>query len=163
MAQTSTELPKIIKGKSSNNNHRMNSHHHHHLHNSQTHMPEDSSSQTNPSRLMVTLEFCLVTMRCVRSLLQRIIASPWIDFVFTISIVLDTSFLAAKYHGMNPDVKHVLDVGNKVRPHIQTNFLKKGHESMTVVYFCLQVFTSVFTTDCILKMGATGTDFFRNG
>lgn len=29
--------------------------------------------------------------------------------------------------------------------------------------FGLQVFTSVFTTECILKMGATGTDFFRNG
>ena len=26
-----------------------------------------------------------------------------------------------------------------------------------------QVFTSVFTTECVLKMGALGTDFFRNG
>jgi hypothetical protein len=59
-------------------------------------------------------------MRCVRSLLQRIIASPWIDFVITISIVLNTAFLAAEHHGMSPDVKHVLDVGNKVRPHTQT-------------------------------------------
>jgi hypothetical protein len=113
------------KSSKGNNNHRMNSHHHHHPHHNQTHMPEDSSSQTNPSRLMVTLEFCLAAMRCVRSLLQRIIASPWIDFVITISIVLNTAFLAAEHHGMSPDVKHVLDVGNKVRPHTQTNFLKK--------------------------------------
>ncbi|EFX89321.1 putative voltage-gated sodium channel protein, partial [Daphnia pulex] len=73
-----------------------------------------------------------------KEILKRIIASPWIDFVITISIVLNTAFLAAEHHGMSPDVKHVLDVGNKV-------------------------FTSVFTTECILKMGATGTDFFRNG
>lgn len=26
-----------------------------------------------------------------------------------------------------------------------------------------QVFTSVFTTECILKLGALGLDFFRNG
>lgn len=109
------------KSSKGNNNHRMNSHHHHHHHHNQTHIPEDSSSQTHPSRLMVTLEFCLAAMRFVRSLLQRIIASPWIDFVITISIVLNTAFLAAEHHGMSPDVKHVLDVGNKVRPHTQTS------------------------------------------
>lgn len=32
-----------------------------------------------------------------------------------------------------------------------------------VVVLLLQVFTSVFTTECVLKLGALGTDFFRNG
>ncbi|XP_059350945.1 sodium channel protein 60E-like [Daphnia carinata] len=77
-------------------------------------------------------------LRLLRSMLQHVIQSPWMDFFITISIVLNTAFLAAEHHGMSPDVKHVLDVGNKV-------------------------FTSVFTTECILKMGAMGTDFFRNG
>ena len=58
---------------------------------------------------------CIVTVvRCVRNVLDRLVQSPWMDFVITISIVLNTAFLAAEHHGMSPDVKHVLDVGNKV-------------------------------------------------
>lgn len=35
------------------------------------------------------------------------------------------------------------------------------HESLVRV--CAQVFTSVFTTECVIKLGALGIDFFRNG
>lgn len=71
-----------------------------------------------PARLcgFITLDCCLMALRFVRSILQGVIKSPWMDFFITISIVLNTAFLAAEHHGMSPDVKHVLDVGNKVRP-----------------------------------------------
>lgn len=62
----------------------------------------------------VSLNCCLTVLRFVRSILQGVIQSPWMDFFITISIVLNTAFLAAEHHGMSPDVKHVLDVGNKV-------------------------------------------------
>lgn len=65
----------------------------------------------------LSLECFLSVLRFVRSILQHVIQSPWMDFFITISIVLNTAFLAAEHHGMSPDVKHVLDVGNKVRPH----------------------------------------------
>lgn len=62
---------------------------------------------------------CLLTVvACVRKVLDRVVQSPWMDFFITISIVLNTAFLAAEHHGMSPDVKHVLDVGNKVSVHI---------------------------------------------
>lgn len=105
------------KSSKGNNNHRMNHHPHHHHHQQQNQtqqIPDGSNSSGHRSRFIVTLEFCLASLRFVRSLLQRIIQSPWIDFVITISIVLNTAFLAAEHHGMSPDVKHVLDVGNKV-------------------------------------------------
>lgn len=57
----------------------------------------------------------LLVYQFVRSVLQAVIQSPWMDFFITISIILNTAFLAAEHHGMSPDVKHVLDVGNKVR------------------------------------------------
>lgn len=32
------------------------------------------------------------------------------------------------------------------------------------ILFCvIQVFTAVFTMECLIKLGALGTDFFRNG
>ena len=76
------------------------------------------SSAERPRRLAVAASNCL---RCcwsaygrVRSVLNRIVSSPWMDFCITISIILNTAFLAAEHHGMSPDVKEVLDVGNKV-------------------------------------------------
>ena len=32
----------------------------------------------------------------------------------TICIILNTAFLAAEHHGMSPELKHVLEIGNKV-------------------------------------------------
>ncbi len=61
-----------------------------------------------------SLEFWVGIYRFVSSKLNKIVQSPWMDFFITISIVLNTAFLAAEHHGMSPDVKEVLDVGNKV-------------------------------------------------
>ena len=47
--------------------------------------------------------------------LQNLVSKPWLDFIITVSILLNTGFLATEHHGMSPDVKQVLDVGNKVR------------------------------------------------
>lgn len=57
-----------------------------------------------------SVQFCLQ----IRTFLRRIVRSPWMDFFITVSIVLNTIFLAAEHHGMSVDVKQVLDVGNKV-------------------------------------------------
>ncbi|XP_045030730.1 sodium channel protein 60E isoform X2 [Daphnia magna] len=121
------------KSSKGNHNHRMN-----HLGHQEAPPIGEQNGARPDEPAIFSLECYLTWLRTLRSILQRVIQSPWIDFVITISIVLNTAFLAAEHHGMSPDVKHVLDVGNKV-------------------------FTSVFTTECILKMGALGTDFFRNG
>jgi len=80
------------------------------------HHHQDELNQTRRHRRHhVFSVHCIVTVvRCVRNVLDRLVQSPWMDFVITISIVLNTAFLAAEHHGMSPDVKHVLDVGNKV-------------------------------------------------
>ena len=52
--------------------------------------------------------------RLFQSKLQDLVSNPWLDFIITISIILNTGFLATEHHGMSPDVKQVLDVGNKV-------------------------------------------------
>ena len=36
------------------------------------------------------------------------------DACVTLCIILNTAFLAAEHHGMSNDLKHVLDMGNKV-------------------------------------------------
>ena len=66
-------------------------------------------------RQNISLQCILSAVRFVRSILNHVIQSPWMDFFITVSIILNTAFLAAEHHGMSPDVKHVLDVGNKVR------------------------------------------------
>ena len=68
--------------------------------------------------------------------------SPWLKFqnfmfrvthdmlfesAVTVCIILNTAFLAVEHHGMSPELKHVLSVGNKV-------------------------FTTFFTTEAALKL-----------
>ena len=36
------------------------------------------------------------------------------DTTVTLCIILNTAFLAVEHHGMSEDLKHVLDIGNKV-------------------------------------------------
>ena len=46
----------------------------------------------------------------------------------TICIILNTAFLAAEHHGMSPELKHVLEIGNKVF----TNFLHERSRPQVV-------------------------------
>lgn len=170
------------KSSKGNHNHRMN-----HLGHQEAPPIGEQNGARPDEPAIFSLECYLTWLRTLRSILQRVIQSPWIDFVITISIVLNTAFLAAEHHGMSPDVKHVLDVGNKVNKRFPQRVplsgpLKINCSIVLFFSFCLccfsfcfvsrfvfsigwlaQVFTSVFTTECILKMGALGTDFFRNG
>lgn len=78
------------------------------------HHSQHPSPPPDRRRRIVSVEFWLSGYRFVRSMLEKIVQSPWMDFCITISIILNTAFLAAEHHGMSPDVKEVLDVGNKV-------------------------------------------------
>lgn len=60
------------------------------------------------------------------------------DGAVTLCIILNTAFLAAEHHGMSEDLKHVLDIGNKV-------------------------FTSFFTLEAVLKLMALSKDYFASG
>ena len=73
-----------------------------------------SRAMARRHRRLCSVHCCITVYRFVRSCLQRVVQSPWMDFFITISIILNTAFLAAEHHGMSPDVKQVLDVGNKV-------------------------------------------------
>ena len=56
----------------------------------------------------------------------------------TICIILNTAFLAVEHHGMSDDLKHVLEIGNKV-------------------------FTTFFTTEAVLKLMALSKEYFDSG
>nr|XP_040580398.1 sodium channel protein 60E-like [Lepeophtheirus salmonis] len=60
------------------------------------------------------------------------------DTCVTICIIANTAFLAAEHHGMSNDLKHVLNIGNKV-------------------------FTSFFTLEAILKLIALSKEYFESG
>jgi len=47
--------------------------------------------------------------------LHVIVHDMLFDAAVTLCIILNTAFLAAEHHGMSEDLKHVLDIGNKVR------------------------------------------------
>ena len=59
---------------------------------------------------------CIVAHSRLKAALSRLVQSPWMDFFITVSILMNTAFLAAEHHGMSPETKKVLDIGNKVRP-----------------------------------------------
>ena len=50
-----------------------------------------------------------------QDVLYTIINDTIFDVMVTICIILNTVFLAIEHHGMSEDLKHVLDLGNKVR------------------------------------------------
>ena len=50
-----------------------------------------------------------------QNLLFVVVHDMLFDATVTLCIVLNTAFLAAEHHGMSEDLKHVLDMGNKVR------------------------------------------------
>lgn len=56
----------------------------------------------------------------------------------TICIILNTAFLAVEHHGMSEELKHVLEIGNKV-------------------------FTTFFTTEAVLKLLALSKEYFASG
>jgi hypothetical protein len=56
----------------------------------------------------------------------------------TVCIILNTGFLAVEHHGMSEELKHVLELGNKV-------------------------FTTIFTTECVLKLLALSKEYFDSG
>ena len=56
----------------------------------------------------------------------------------TICIILNTVFLAVEHHGMSAELKHVLEIGNKV-------------------------FTTFFTTEAVLKLLALSKEYFASG
>ena len=56
----------------------------------------------------------------------------------TICIILNTAFLAVEHHGMSDELKHVLEIGNKV-------------------------FTTFFTTEAALKLLALSKEYFDSG
>jgi hypothetical protein len=56
----------------------------------------------------------------------------------TICIILNTAFLAVEHHGMSDELKHVLEIGNKV-------------------------FTTFFTTEAALKLVALSKEYFDSG
>merc|ERR1712223_725694 len=60
------------------------------------------------------------------------------DTTVTLCIILNTAFLAVEHHGMSEDLKHVLDIGNKV-------------------------FTTFFTAEAVLKLLACSKVYFESG
>lgn len=56
----------------------------------------------------------------------------------TICIILNTAFLAVEHHGMSEELKHILEIGNKV-------------------------FTTFFTTEAVLKLLALSKEYFESG
>ena len=75
--------------------------------------------------------------------LQNLVSKPWLDFIITVSILLNTGFLATEHHGMSPDVKQVLDVGNKVsrRWKLRINIIKKFQLNLIPIFllFCFKI------------------------
>jgi phage-related holin len=88
--------------------------------------------------------------------LYRIVRDPLFELAITVCIVLNTMFLAMEHHGMSDDVLRALDVGNKVSG-ARDGRLEPPH--------CLsfQVFTSIFTFECCLKLMALSKEFFYCG
>ncbi len=49
-----------------------------------------------------------------QNVLYVVVHDMMFDACVTLCIILNTAFLAAEHHGMSNDLKHVLDMGNKV-------------------------------------------------
>jgi hypothetical protein len=88
--------------------------------------------------------------------LYRIVRDPLFELAITVCIVLNTMFLAMEHHGMSDDVLRALDVGNKVSG-ARDGRLEPPHCPS------FQVFTSIFTFECCLKLMALSKEFFYCG
>ena len=95
------------------------------------------------------------------------------DTTVTLCIILNTAFLAVEHHGMSEDLKHVLDIGNKVYSfylyfiitikhfnHSEIVILKDDAK-LSLLYF--QVFTTFFTAEAVLKLLACSKVYFESG
>lgn len=94
--------------------------------------------------------------------LYGIVKDPLFELFITTCIVLNTLFLALEHHGMSENVRQALDIGNKVGPNpIQNKIEFKSATELKLQLF--QVFTSIFTLECIMKVMAMSKDFFACG
>lgn len=87
--------------------------------------------------------------------LYRIVKDPLFELTITICIVLNTMFLAMEHHGMSESILRALDIGNKVSRKIISL-----HNNLSATF---QVFTSIFTFECCLKLMALSKEFFGCG
>ncbi|KAJ8963353.1 hypothetical protein NQ318_018825 [Aromia moschata] len=90
--------------------------------------------------------------------LYQIVRDPLFELAITVCIVLNTMFLAMEHHGMSESVLRALDIGNKA-----SNTATEIESHPTRVCFPFQVFTSIFTFECCLKIMALSKDFFYCG
>lgn len=88
--------------------------------------------------------------------LYKVVRDPLFELAITLCIVLNTAFLAMEHHGMSESFRNALDVGNKVSGRSLISF-------SIIILFAPQVFTSIFTFECIVKLMALSKEFFLCG
>ena len=81
---------------------------------------------------------CYGTFLTFQNFLLRVTTDMLFESAVTVCIILNTAFLAVEHHGMSDDLKHVLEIGNKV-------------------------FTIFFTTEAVLKLMALSKEYFDSG
>ncbi|XP_067130873.1 sodium channel protein 1 brain-like [Centruroides vittatus] len=80
---------------------------------------------------------CGKTWKIIQNFLARLVNDPLFDLIITLSIILNTTFLATEHFGMSLKVEKVLCLGNLI-------------------------FTGIFTIEAILKIVALGRQYFNN-
>ena len=90
------------------------------------------------------------------------------DTTVTLCIILNTAFLAVEHHGMSEDLKHVLDIGNKVHSFslcfiITLKYFLSIENDVTFNLISFQVFTTFFTAEAVLKLLACSKTYFESG
>lgn len=89
---------------------------------------------------------------------MQVVKDPLFELGITLCIVLNTLFLALEHHGMSESVRQALDIGNKVSYNFLSTIINNDAKTIT-----RQVFTSIFTFECIIKLMALSKDFFLCG